>query len=762
MAGQDQNEQLKQMIAKLKAAGKNTTDLEGHLQSLKKPIQGAKNAVDNLSSALETAESAGSGLFNTLSGANWDLSIQGVISFANEMSTLTSEMNKATGAAGKLGPAMANQRDVIGGLAARYSDLTQNMTAVFNNMTDFSKLAPTVQGQIAGMAFQLSKLGIGAEETAKNLDIMTKSMGLSADQAMKTQMDIAKTARSLGVAPKKLSADFAAAAPKLTQYGNKAFEVFKKLAGQAKATGMEMNKLLDITAQFDTFEGAAEATAKLNAVMGTQLNSVDLLMASEADRITMLKEGVNATGKSWEAMGRWEKKALAAAATSGDMEAAARMFGTSMEDMADAEAAADPGLVSQQELTKAIQAGVSRAEAFEAMLEGIQSRLAKGIMPLVDMFFGWFNSKALPRVLEYLDHFTNVTLPNFQARWSKFYADNRVFMEEFLPKIVGIVLALGPIISILKGISAGIALIGTLIGSSIAPVLLMVGAVYLLYTRFESVRTVVHSVWNNVVKPFMAGFIEGFLFVGEVFGNVFRGLWAQFSQVWTDITSFFGTGTGDMATSAKNFGLFVGVVFGEIAQVIGLVVGGMVRIFRSSFGLIAGVVKGVARLLRGDVGGAITQFGDTLLKAMLTPLNLFLGGLSSALDLIGIGSDTLNQWRNKAGDMDIGGLNAKREAALGLDTAESTKFKAKQRSIETNLQANSVAPSGPLLSSMAVSMPSLSTRGASANAGSTTAITGTSAGGTTLTINIDGRQFVKDIVVPQLNKVYAGRFKGTG
>ena len=109
--------------------------------------------------------------------------------------------------------------------------------------------------------------------------------------------------------------------------------------------------------------------------------------------------------------------------------------------------------------------------------------------------------------------------------------------------------------------------------------------------------------------------------------------------------------------------------------------------------------------------------------------------------------------------MDIGGLNAKASAALGLDTPQATKLKAKQKSIETNLQANSVASSGPLLSSMAVSMPSLSTRGAAANAGSTTPITGTSAGGTTLTINIDGRQFVKDIVVPQLNKYYNASFQ---
>ena len=406
-----------------------------------------------------------------------------------------------------------------------------------------------------------------------------------------------------------------------------------------------------------------------------------------------------------------------------------------------------------------MRAGVSRADAFAAMLEGIRGKLAEGIMPLVNQFFGWFNSKALPRILEYLDYFTKVVLPDFQARWSKFYADNRVFMEEWLPKIVGIVFALGPVISILKGIAAAIGVIGTLIGSSILPVLLIAGAVYLLYTRFESVRTVVHSLWNNVLKPFVAGFIEGFLFVGEVFGNVFSGIWAQFSQVWADITSFFGTGTGDMATSAKHFGQFVGIVFGEIAQVIGLVVGGMVRIFRSAFGLVAGLIKSVAKFVRGDFEGAFLQFGDTLLKALLTPLNLFLGGLSSALDLIGIGSDTLNQWRNKAGDMDIGGLNAKASAALGLDTPQATKLKAKQKSIETNLQANSVASSGPLLSSMAVSMPSLSTRGAAANAGSTTPITGTSAGGTTLTINIDGRQFVKDIVVPQLNKYYNASFQ---
>ena len=763
MAGQDQNEQLKQMIAKLKGAGKHTTDLGGHLQALKKPIDAAKNAVNNLATTFEGVNTQAASLLSTLGAGNWNFSIGSVIEFANEMSTLTSEMNKATGAAGKLGPAMANQRDAIGGLAAKYSDLTQNMTAVFNNMTDFSKLAPSVQGQIAGMAFKLSKLGIGAEETAKNLDIMTKSMGLSADQAMTTQMDIAKTARSLGVAPKKLAADFASAAPKLTQYGNKAFEVFKKLAGQAKATGMEMNKLLDITAQFDTFEGAAEATAKLNAVMGTQLNSVDLLMASEADRIIMLKEGVAATGKSWEAMGRWEKKALAASATSGDMEAAARLFGTSMEDMADAEAAADPALVSQQELNKAMRAGVSRADAFAAMLEGIRGKLAEGIMPLVNQFFGWFNSKALPRILEYLDYFTKVVLPDFQARWSKFYADNRVFMEEWLPKIVGIVFALGPVISILKGIAAAIGVIGTLIGSSILPVLLIAGAVYLLYTRFESVRTLVDNVWNNFIKPFVSGFVEGIKEIGATFKPVFDGLWNQFKAIWNDITSLFDDGTGDMMASAKAFGKFVAGVFGAIAAFVGYWATLVVRNFRLHFlNPIMGVVQGFARFFRGDFGGGLKAFMATLGNALLAPINLALSGLGSFLDLLGIGTDKLDRFRNKAGDIDItGGMLTEWAGLAGSETAKKKAAADKARTATLGTGAGTmgaVIPKGPEMAFNFGGTPTKSAAATTTTSGGT-AITGTSAGGTTLTINIDGRQFVKDIVVPQLNTYYNASFQ---
>lgn len=765
MAGQDQNEQLKQMIEKLKSAGKHTTDLGGHLQALKKPIDGAKNAVSNLATTFEKVNDEAASLLSTLGGGNWSFNIGSVIEFANEMSKLTSEMNKATGAAGKLGPAMANQRDAIGGLAATYSDLTQNMTAVYTNMSDFSKLAPSVQGQIAGMAFKLSKLGIGAEETAKNLDIMTKSMGLSADQAMTTQMDIAKTARSLGVAPKKLAADFAAAAPKLTQYGNKAFEVFKKLSGQAKATGMEMNKLLDITAQFDTFEGAAEATAKLNAVMGTQLNSVDLLMASEADRITMLKEGVAATGKSWEAMGRWEKKALAASATSGDMEAAARLFGTSMEDMADAEAAADPALVSQQELNEAMRAGVSRADAFAAMLEGIRGKLAEGIMPLVNQFFGWFNSKALPRVLEYLDYFTKVVLPDFQARWSKFYADNRVFMEEWLPKIVGIVLALGPVISILKGIAAAIGVIGTLVGSSMLPILLMAGAVYLLYTRFESVRTLVHNIWNNFIKPFVSGFVAGIKQVGATFEPVFNGIWRQFKDIWNDITSLFGEGTGDMMASAKEFGRFVAHVFGAIGRVVGFFVTRTVRYFRLFFlKPITGVIQGFGRLFRGEGMSALRAFGATIINSLLAPLNLFLSSLASGLEMIGVSTKMLDRFRNKAGDVDIFGWGGKATEWAGLAGSETAKRKAAAAKAKTAALGTgagtmgAVIPKGPEMAFNFGGAPTKSAAATTTTSGGT-AITGTSAGGTTLTINIDGRQFVKDIVVPQLNKHYNASFR---
>ena len=759
---QDEAAKLKQMAANLKKMGPSVASLGDAFKGVAAGVNAAVEPVRDLNKVFTEASSAAGGLMQSLTGEGWNFSLTSIIDHVNQMSAMTAGMNKATGAAGKLGPALKSMREHSDGLAVGYEEVTKFMQETYTSMSAFGSLAPEVQGKFAGLAAKLDKLGISTETVGKNLDTMTKSLGMTADQAIKTQMDIAKTARSLGVAPQKMAADFAAASPKLAAYGKAAFKEFRKLASQAAATGLEMEKLLGITDKFDTFEGAAEQTAQLNAIMGTQLNSIDLLMASEGDRIKMIKEGVEATGKSWDSMDRWEKKALAQAAGFDNVEEAGRLFGTSMEDLADAEAAADPALTSQEELNAAMKKGVSRGDAMKAMLEGIKSKFAKVIMPLVKRFLGWFKDTALPRLLESIQYFADVVLPMFLAKWDEFYAKNGPFIDKWGGIILGVSLALGPIIGILGGIITAVGVLTTVLTSPLLPILAIVGAIYLLWKNFESFRTVVIGVWEGAIKPFVSGFIEGFMSMWDQVSGVFMGIWDQFRAIWRDITSLFGDGTGDMAESFSNFGAMVGSVIGGIAEVVGHVVSFMIRMWRKSFGMVIGLVKGILQLFRGDFSGALKSFTGVLIDALLFPIERVIAGVVAVLDIFGLFTSTTAKFKNADGDIDVSGWI---KAGLGLEAgrvgaATAARREDVRRASRQAVEAGETAPGAELAQLKKAGAPKVRAKPkartaaeASAMASATTSdrAAATKAGPTTIIVEVDSRTLFETTVKPYLN-----------
>ena len=113
---------------------------------------------------------------------------------------------------------------------------------------------------------------------------------------------------------KKMSADFQGSFKELSKYGAQAEDVFLDLAKQAKATGIEVSTLMGYAKQFDQFDTAAKSVGRLNAILGgPYLNSIDMLNATEAERIDLLKSSVDAAGVQFDAMNRFEKQAIAAA-----------------------------------------------------------------------------------------------------------------------------------------------------------------------------------------------------------------------------------------------------------------------------------------------------------------------------------------------------------------------------------------------------------------------------------------------------------------
>lgn len=246
------------------------------------------------------------------------------------MSDVVKANEKLVATTGQINLMTADMGRGLESYALGYGDMAASMGTLYTSMSGFSTLNKDVQKDLAGSAARMNNLGVSVETTGKIFNDLTKSLKMSSGDAMKTSELIARTAIGIGVAPAKMAADFGASMSKLSVYGKQGIDVFIALEKQSKALGVEMTSLLGIVGeQFDTFEGAAGAAGKLNAILGGDyLNSVEMLNATESERVEMLRNSISMSGKNFDSMDKFEKKAIAASLGISDLNEAQKMLGT--------------------------------------------------------------------------------------------------------------------------------------------------------------------------------------------------------------------------------------------------------------------------------------------------------------------------------------------------------------------------------------------------------------------------------------------------
>ena len=111
------------------------------------------------------------------------------------------------------------------------------------------------------------------------------------------------------------------------------------------------------------------------------LNSVDLLNASEDERIRMMIEAIELSGRSFDAMGRFERRALANAAGITDMAEANRIFGTSLSAFDEQQRQARESGMTQEQLEERAAAATSAMEKLQAVFES----MAIAVEPLISL-----------------------------------------------------------------------------------------------------------------------------------------------------------------------------------------------------------------------------------------------------------------------------------------------------------------------------------------------------------------------------------------
>jgi hypothetical protein len=276
--------------------------------------------------------------------------------------------------------ASANRRFGIGA-----ADSGKAFETLFSSFRGFNNESKATRDNMAATVAGLEKLGVSGAESAEVINFMNINLGKSGIESAKLTRQMALTGKAIGMTAKQMTSGFKESLKSLAVYGKGAAKVFTNLASQAKAAGVEVSTLLGLADKFDTFSGAADAAGKLNAILGTQLSATELLTMKEDERIETLISSIQAQGIAFKEMGKFEQKAVAAAAGITDMNEAQRIFAMGIGDYRKFQAAAEAGATSQKEFNQRMSDAMDVMKKLQVM--AMSFAIAMG--PMVEKF-GYF------------------------------------------------------------------------------------------------------------------------------------------------------------------------------------------------------------------------------------------------------------------------------------------------------------------------------------------------------------------------------------
>ena len=309
--------------------------------------------------AVFTLTNIAASAFDTIKNATMDMALK--------FDAAAASFSKTTGLAREYSNqlyAVSRAGNQFGVTAAEGSDA---MAGLIANFSDFHKTAPAAQADLALNVAQLSKFGVSAGESAKLLQIFTKTMNMSGKEAIETTKKIGMMGTKLGISTSKILKDYTASLSVLSVYGEKSIDVFTGIAAAAKTAGVETSVLLNLAEKFDTFSGAADTTAKLNSILGSQLSATEMLLMTEDERIKTLIATTQATGQSFASMDKFTQKAIANAAGITDMAEANKIFGMSMSEYESHDAQMSQASKAQEKFEEALQSTVPLQEKIKLL-----------------------------------------------------------------------------------------------------------------------------------------------------------------------------------------------------------------------------------------------------------------------------------------------------------------------------------------------------------------------------------------------------------
>jgi hypothetical protein len=325
-------------------------------------------------------------------------------------------------------------------------------------------------------ATSLEKIGVGSEQTGKMLTFFNKTLGKSTKTATQATIKIAMLGNALGKSAKQITKEFSEAMKVLAVYGDKAPKIFQNIATMAHSAGVEVSDLMGIASQFDEFGSAAETAAKMNAVLGTKLSGVNLLLMEEDEKIEAVIGSIQGIGKTFDTMNKFEKRLVANTAGIKDLDKAQRIFNMSLTGYREYKAELDEQADAQKKLEEKMKEAMGTVEKLKMALMNIAITLgpftdtvadvAQGIADMAaSMDKGWVKALLYAGAIGALLKF----LPGIGLIGT--------LLTTFALSVTGLTAASAPAAAGLSTLGGGLAGLGTA-GSVAIPVMLAVAAVF--------------------------------------------------------------------------------------------------------------------------------------------------------------------------------------------------------------------------------------------------------------------------------------------
>ncbi len=226
------------------------------------------------------------------------------------------------------------------------------------------------QMDFVAQAAVLERIGVAAKDSGASLNTLNRVFKQSTAQTADFVANLNAIGVAQGLGPGELVSTFNELSPQILKIGKGTSDLTKTMSNLAYASrqsGIEMGRIVDFAAGFDTFEGAADRVGKLNAILGGDYLNVMDLMASEdpVERMKLVTDAITEQGRTFQDLAYYEKLALTEAGNFKDVGELALAMSGNFDLMQNG--------ISQTQDTYIDAA--KRAKEFQEVQESLQSTL---------------------------------------------------------------------------------------------------------------------------------------------------------------------------------------------------------------------------------------------------------------------------------------------------------------------------------------------------------------------------------------------------